>query len=244
MQIKASISTTGRSFDDNQSEAHSSRASSASLQESSTTSPAEDMPQFPPHLHRQSSNVHYVNHNHNHGIAIPPHMRNEYSMTINGRHNHIPATSSNTFTNMTPHNPHQLQMQRNSITSNPTSHSHSYGPPQPLEPPPANNTVSTTNDSPHLSAMAWPSPSAALPSPSAMDFSSYPDPGYNTHMFYPASNNIRRPQSTEPEDWSLRGNRHLNSNTHYGNHMQFSGEWNVGIPMNVAEVKPERAYAM
>lgn len=261
MHAKTSVSTAGQSFDDNQPEAQSSPTSTTSPRESSTTSPTEELPQFPSQMHRQLSNIHYMSQGHSHNTAIPPHMRNEYSMNMNGRHNHIPTTSSNTYPNIPPHNQHQhqhqnqhqLQMQRLSITSNPTAHT--YAPPQPLEPPPTNGnipgTVSTT-DSPHLTTMAaWPSPNPALPSPSTMDFSSYPDPGYNAHMFYP-SNNIRRPQSTEPEDWSLRSRQHhqanVNSHTHYGNHMQLSGEWNVGIPMNVNvnvnEVKGERAYAM
>lgn len=75
-----------------------------------------------------------------------------------------------------------------------------------------------------------------------MDYSSYPDPGYNNHMFF-TGNIVRRPQSTEPEDWALR-NRHAGTQMNYGAHVQFGNEWNVGVNFNMPEVKTEKAYAL
>lgn len=226
------MSTAGRSFDDNQSDVQSPSTSAVSPQEHSSISPTEKSAQFPAQTHRQPSDLQYMNHSLGQSNTIPPHMRHEYPMNMNARHVQLNTSLSNMFPHGHNHNQHSSQMQRNNITSIlPTS----YGPSQ------SNGAVST-GDSPHLSSMVWPSPGGALPSPSTLDFSNYPDPGYHNHMFFPG-NNMRRPQSTEPEDWSLRS-RHASNHAHFGNHIQLGNEWNVGMNMNVSEVKSERAYAM
>ncbi|KAK5958679.1 hypothetical protein OHC33_000522 [Knufia fluminis] len=215
------------SAEDTYSETRSSRASTGSPSDPPTISPNDEMPQMS--LHRQSQDFKYIPQQQ----SLPPHMRNEYSMPMMHNHNHNhnhnlhnPSVSSAT-TNFT-----SAPQPRASITSNPTS----YGPPQPLEPP-ANGTASG-NASPHMSTMGWGSPThGGLPSPTAMDFSGYPDPTYGgQQMFFPGSG-MRRPQSTEPEDWSLRGNRNANNNF---NHMHMGHDWNMPMP----EIKQERAYAM
>lgn len=226
-----SVSNTSRSFDDNQSDEQSPTVSTVSPLEHPSISPSEKSAQFPAQTHRQSSDLQYMHHNLSHNNVLPPHMRQDYSVNMSSRHLHMSTPVIKVLASRQNHSQHHLQMHRN-ITSNPPQ---SYGPLH-------NGGTASTSESPNLSAMVWPSPNSALPGPSTMDFSSYPDPGYHNHMFFP-SNNMRRPQSTEPEEWSLRS-RHANNHTHFGNHIQVGNEWNIGISMNVPDVKPERAFAM
>lgn len=204
-------------------------------------SPHHEIAQLPPQLSRHSSDPRYVGPPQilNHGNAIPPHMRTEYSLNPVNRHNQIRETPSTAYNGVPIHNQQQLQLQRMIARSNPTSQS--YCTPQPLEPP-TTNGMAISSDSPHLSALVWPSPNGTLPSPSTLDYSNYPEPGYNNHMYF-ANNNMRRPQSTEPEDWSLRS-RHSNNQMHYGAHMQMGSEWNMGMGMNAPEIKTERTFAL
>jgi len=86
--------------------------------------------------------------------------------------------------------------------------------------------------------MSWGSPGHGnLPSPIPMDFSNYPDPNlhFNAGMYF-TNNSLRRPQSTEPEDWTLRNNRY--SNSHFNHHMQMAADW-TNMPI-AAEIKQER----
>lgn len=174
-------------------------------------------------LHRQSQDFNYMTQNQ----SISSHLRNEYGMPV--RHpSTIGSTPIHHFTS--------APQSRPNITSNPAA----YGPPQPLEPP-ANGTISG-GGSPHMAAMSWASPNhGGLPSPSQMDFGSYPDPslGGQQHMYF-GGGGTRRPQSTEPEEWSLRTSRNPNSNlNHHTMHMM--PDWGA---MGIAEIKQERAYAM
>ncbi|KAF1808191.1 hypothetical protein P152DRAFT_405921 [Eremomyces bilateralis CBS 781.70] len=93
-----------------------------------------------------------------------------------------------------------------------TSHPSAYGPPQVLEPPTTANHPhgqtsgpGSVNGSPHMGHVGWQSPSQQpLPSPGAADGFVYPEPGYGQqapNMYYPNSN-IRRPQSTEPDQYN------------------------------------------
>ena len=151
-------------------------------------SPGHELPPIP-NMGRQTQDFGYIPQN----GALPPHMRNDYSQNLARSE---PSMNSNTLSAYTsaPH-----QQQRASLTSHPAA----YGPPQPLEPP-ANGTASGSG-SPHLTAMGWGSPN----SPGPIDSFPYPDlpnPSYPAgahHLYYPGSN-IRRPQSTEPEDYGLR----------------------------------------
>lgn len=167
-------------------------------------------------MHRQSQDFGYISQTQ----ILPPHVRNDYSVPM--RQNSLPQ---NPFPTRYPNAP-----QRPSITSNPVS----YGPPQPLEPP-TNDTTSSGN-SPHMSAMAWASPSnnAGLPSPGGLDFGNYSDLGGQQNFF--ANNLMRRPQSTEPQDWSLRSSRY--SNDSFG-HMDMAADWGM-----MPEIKQERVFAM
>lgn len=211
---KLSIPSTG-SLDD-YSDTRSSRTSTASPQDAPSISPNDDLSNMT--MHRQPQEFNYMPQNQ----SIPPHVRNEYSMSM--RQN--PSISSIGSTN------YANAPSRTSITSNPAA----YGPPQPLEPP-ANGTASG-GASPHLSAIGWGSPThGGLPSPGGLDFGSYPDPSYGGQQIFFPGNNMRRPQSTEPEDWSLRSTRNPNNNF---NHMNMGHDWTTLMP----EIKQERAFAM
>jgi hypothetical protein len=92
----------------------------------------------------------------------------------------------------------------------PTSHPTGYGPPNILEPP-ANmeqRQPGSANGSPHMTNMGWQSPSQ-MASPSHNNNYVYPDPDpYGSgaamgQMYYPNSN-MRRPQSTEPEQYDMK----------------------------------------
>ncbi|KAL3437420.1 hypothetical protein BDV09DRAFT_17684 [Aspergillus tetrazonus] len=89
-----------------------------------------------------------------------------------------------------------------------TSHPSTYAPPQPLEPPATkDHRPNSVGGSPHMSSLGWPSPSHSPVS--APDFG-YPEPSgppypgsVPPHMYFPNST-IRRPASTEPENYELR----------------------------------------
>lgn len=96
----------------------------------------------------------------------------------------------------------------------PTSHPTGYGPPPTLEPPTSVDNrqqgPGSATGSPHMASMGWQSPSHhSMPSPSQSNSYVYPDPdpygssGAMNHMYYPNSN-IRRPQSTEPDNYDLK----------------------------------------
>jgi hypothetical protein len=86
----------------------------------------------------------------------------------------------------------------------PTSHPTSYGPPPTLEPNVEQHQGGSSVVSPHMSAVGWQSPSH-VPSPSQGPGSyvypepdSYPQNAAMGQMYYGASTQMRRPQSTEP----------------------------------------------
>lgn len=88
-----------------------------------------------------------------------------------------------------------------------TSHPAMYGPPPVLEPPThsEHRPSGSSNGSPHLSSVGWQSPIPGMGSPSR-DSYAYPEPPFNQappHLYYPNSN-LRRPQSTEPDQYETR----------------------------------------
>ena len=82
-----------------------------------------------------------------------------------------------------------------------------YGPPQVLEPPTHHDQRQTgsANGSPHIGSMGWQSPTqGGMGSPSQGYM--YPEPPYGApapHLYYPNSS-IRRPQSTEPDQYETK----------------------------------------
>ncbi|KAL8968945.1 MAG: hypothetical protein Q9183_002234 [Haloplaca sp. 2 TL-2023] len=88
-----------------------------------------------------------------------------------------------------------------------TSHPVMYGPPPVLEPPthPEHRHSGSSGSSPHLSSMGWQSPIPGMGSPTRDAFA-YPEPPYAQvapHLYYPNSN-LRRPQSTEPDQYETK----------------------------------------
>ena len=192
-----------------------SRSATVSPHEGPQISPTDDLSQMP--MHRPSQDFGYIPQTQ----VMPPRIRNDYSMAMRqpncGQH-HLNARYMNV-------------PQRPSITSNPVS----YGPPQPLEPP-TSGTASGGN-SPHMGGIGWsPSSGGGLSSPGGLDFGSYSELGNQQNFF--SNNLVRRPQSTEPQDWSLRTSR--NSTDSFGL-SNITPDW--GMPV-MSEIKQERAFAL
>lgn len=94
----------------------------------------------------------------------------------------------------------------------PSMTSHPYAPPQPLEPPAtSDHRPNSVNGSPHMTSLGWASPShGSMPSPGSANDFTYPEPSgpaYPTsmppHMYFPNST-IRRPTSTEPDNYDMK----------------------------------------
>jgi hypothetical protein len=146
-----------------------------------------------PGMHRQNSDYNYMA-----SMNVPPHLRNEMPQ---------PSPRSSPSLTSQSYNPN-VGNQRPTITSHPTG----YGPPPILEPPASANHnqpvgTSSANGSPHMTTMGWQSPAQqALPSPGPGDNAYvYPDPHgqyQQNNMYYSNNNNIRRPNSTEPDHYN------------------------------------------
>lgn len=123
--------------------------------------------------------------------SLPVHLRNDYA-------HHIPSQNA----------PLPQKQSQYSNGQRPTSHPTGYGPPQILEPPANPQSTGSAGGSPHMSNAGWHSPSH-MPSPTSQNNGYvYPDPdpygsGNMGHMYYPNSN-IRRPQSTEPDNYETK----------------------------------------
>ncbi|KAF9890175.1 hypothetical protein FE257_006336 [Aspergillus nanangensis] len=168
---------------------HASIHSTPSPAHHATISPAGDLPP----LHMPRSDYYMGN------GSIPPHVRGDFSQASPRASPTATSPSLSSFSSA-PHN-------RPSMTSHPTG----YAPPQPLEPP-ANNDhrPNSVSGSPHLSSMGWASPShGSIPSPGSANDFAYPEPGAPSyansvpHIYFPNST-IRRPTSTEPENYEMK----------------------------------------
>ena len=151
-------------------------------------SPSAGIGGVPP-LHRTGSDMSY------HGMPIPNHLRT--GMQHSPRSS--PSLTSQPYMSAVPN-----QAPR-SMTSHPTG----YGPPQVLEPPTTTHSGQSTsaNGSPHMAAMGWQSPShQPMASPGPAEGYVYPEPQYGgaqANMYY-SNPNIRRPNSTEPDQYDPR----------------------------------------
>jgi len=185
-------SRTGRSDGGDYSETASPLGTPSPNDRNLSLSPAQGMPPGGmPGLHRQGSDYAYMG-----GMNVPPHMRHEMPQPSPRA---SPALTAQSYTS-------NVSGSRPAITSHPTA----YGPPPILEPPASANHnqsggTTSANGSPHMSAMGWQSPGQqALPSPGAQDNGYvYPEPQYQAQngMYY-QQNNIRRPNSTEPDHYN------------------------------------------
>ncbi|KAL1958177.1 hypothetical protein VTO42DRAFT_5032 [Malbranchea cinnamomea] len=154
-------------------------------------SPGNELP--PMHLHGYIGNS-----------SIPPHLRTDFQQASPRASPSAPSPTLSTYS--------AVQHPRPSATSHPSA----YGPPQPLEPPAhSDHRPSSVAGSPHLTSASWASPTLnSVPSPGSATASApeytYPEPsgqqyagGMPPHMYFPSST-IRRPQSTEPENYGLK----------------------------------------
>lgn len=170
---------------------HASVHSTPSPAHHPTMSPAGDLP--PLHMPRSVSDYYGSG-------PLPPHLRGDFSQASPRASPTTTSPSLSSYGSAPPVRP--------SMTSHPTG----YGPPQPLEPP-ANNDhrPNSVNGSPHMTSLGWASPShTSIPSPGSAHEFGYPDPSGPTyassmppHMYFPNST-IRRPASTEPENYELK----------------------------------------
>ncbi|KAJ5833033.1 hypothetical protein N7474_001344 [Penicillium riverlandense] len=152
-------------------------------------SPGGDLP--PLNMHR--SGDYYMGNG-----PLPPHLRGDFSQ---GSPRASPTATSPSLSSFGSQ-PH----------ARPSMTSHPYAPPQPLEPP-ANNDhrPNSVTGSPHMTSLGWASPShGSMPSPGSANDFNYPEPtgpAYPTsmppHMYFPNST-IRRPTSTEPENYETK----------------------------------------
>jgi hypothetical protein len=215
---------------------------SSASSRNSTESPAEPtMSPSPGHelpplikLERSTSEFGYLPHN----SSLPLHMRNDFQHQPSPRS--TPSMSVPALSHYT--GPPQQQM-------SPTSHPAAYGPPQPLEPP-ANGTASGSA-SPHMGPLGWGSPRhGSLPSPAGLGSFDYPDLGFGASSLYFPHGSIRRPQSTEPEDYGIRprGSHAINlanqvHHSNQANHVPMTADWS-SMPVNLSEHRQEARYVM
>lgn len=232
-ETNAKLSTTKpnmtRPSDGAMSDTVSAHSTPSPSQRPASISPNNELPPIP-NLQRRPSELGYLQPN----GSFPPHLRHDFQLQSPRSSPGIPSPSlSGSFNNITQHRP--------SMTSHPTG----YGPPQPLEPPAHNDHRSTgsAGASPHLTSMGWGSPSNPnMPSPSVLDAYSYPDPTYGgAPLYYPGSN-IRRPQSTEPDQYETKPRHHQphqhqhHNNTNMNNNLPVVGtEWG-NLPLSMQQM--------
>jgi hypothetical protein len=103
--------------------------------------------------------------------------------------------------------------------------------------PPASGTGSG-HASPHMGAqVGWTQQNTGnIPTSATMDSYAYPEPAYGGHPLYYPGSSIRRPQSTEPEDYGIRPRHHM------GHHMPVQADWGA-MPIAVQDNRQER-YVM
>lgn len=183
-----------RSDDDPSEETGSTGSSNHSpTQRTMSISPGHELPSIP-NMHRQASDYGYMANG-----SLPPHLRQDFQQPSPRSSPGLGSPSMSSYGNHS----------RPSMTSHPNP----YGPPQPLEPPANNDHRSTgsVTGSPHMSAVGWGSPQhPGMPSPGPMESYGYPDPAYGgSHPLYFSGSHIRRPQSTEPDNYEMKPVRHM-----------------------------------
>ena len=178
----------GRSDGATLSEAGSPRATLSPDHRTVSLSPGTELPRIS-EMHRQNSEYSYLT-----NVSVPPHMRADMQ-----RPSPQPSPSSPSISSLNGHH------HRPSLTSHPSG----YAPPHTLEPPTHQEPrqPGSASGSPHIGSVGWQSPthpSRASPGPNGSYV--YPEPPYGStapQIYYPDSN-IRRPQSTEPENYETK----------------------------------------
>lgn len=163
--------------------------------------------------------------------SLPPHLRTDFQTQFSPRS--TPSMSGPSLASFTS-NPQSK--------ASPTSHPNAYGPPQPLEPP-ANGTASGSA-SPHMGPLSWGSPThGTLPSPSGLNYD-FSDGGFGSTSFFYPPGGIRRPQSTEPQDYGIRprgSHAHSMGQGHPQVSMPLTRDWST-MPVSM-DIKQEH-YVM
>ncbi|KAI4140991.1 MAG: hypothetical protein LQ341_003642 [Variospora aurantia] len=159
----------------------------------SSLSPSSEVARMP-NISRQSVDYSYMN-----SGPLPHHLRHDLQPPSLRS---SPSAASPTLSAYGGAPP-ALNQHRPSLTSHPTM----YGPPPILEPPThsEHRHSGSSGSSPHLSSVGWQSPIPGMGSPTR-DSYSYPEPPFaqaTPHLYYPNSN-LRRPQSTEPNDYESK----------------------------------------
>jgi len=151
-------------------------------------SPTSNLPPMPP-LSRQTSELSYIS------GPFPHHLRGDLPPSSARSSPSLPSPTRSSFS--TQHRP--------SLTSHPAT----YGPPPTLEPPTHQDSrrPGSASGSPHLGSSGWQSPiHPGMSSPGHGESYLYPDPpfaGPAPHFYYPNSH-LRRPHSTEPDQYELK----------------------------------------
>ncbi|KAL8710440.1 MAG: hypothetical protein Q9220_005041 [cf. Caloplaca sp. 1 TL-2023] len=159
----------------------------------SSLSPSSEVSRIP-NVNRQSGDFSYMP-----SGSLPHHLRHDLqSPSLRSS----PSLGSPTLSSYCGPPPASNQ-HRPSLTSHPAM----YGPPPVLEPPThaEHRPSGSSGSSPHLSSVGWQSPIPGMGSPTRNSFS-YPEPTFAQsapHLYYPNSN-LRRPQSTEPDQYETK----------------------------------------
>ncbi|KIV97590.1 hypothetical protein, variant [Exophiala mesophila] len=200
----------------------SSRNSTASPADRQlSVSPNSELPPVTNGMARQGSDYGYMSQPH----SLPPHMRSDYQQNAQRTTPSMNAHSLQHYTSAP-------QQQRPPTASRPSN----YGPPQPMEPP--TTGPGSGNASPHMNNLAWAGQNAPnMPGSGNMDNYAYPEPAYGGHNMYYPGTSIRRPQSTEPEDYGIRL-RH----PHMAHQVPITADWSA-MPIGVQDNRQER-YVM
>ncbi|KAL8677285.1 MAG: hypothetical protein Q9186_006272 [Xanthomendoza sp. 1 TL-2023] len=160
----------------------------------SSISPSSEVPRMP-NMNRQSGDFSY---NMSSG-SLPHHLRHDLQSPSMRSSPSIGSPTLSSYCGPPPASNHH----RPSLTSHPAI----YGPPPVLEPPThgEHRHSGSSGSSPHLSSVGWQSPIPGMGSPTR-DYA-YPEPApfvqSAPHLYYPNSN-LRRPQSTEPDQYETK----------------------------------------
>ncbi|KAL9603092.1 MAG: hypothetical protein Q9179_002335 [Wetmoreana sp. 5 TL-2023] len=159
----------------------------------SSLSPSSEAPRMP-NINRRSADFSYMP-----SGPFPHHLRHDLQSPSSRSSPSIGSPTLSSYAGPPP----ASNQHRPSLTSHPAM----YGPPSVLEPPthPEHRHSGSSGSSPHLSTVGWQSPIPGMGSPTR-DSYAYPEPPFAQsapHLYYPNSN-LRRPQSTEPDQYETK----------------------------------------
>lgn len=172
------------------SDTASARSTPSPSRRTHSMSPSNGIPRMPA-LNRQTSDFSYMPNG-----SLPHHIRPGLQQ---------PSPRSSPSATSPSYASYSHTQPRQSLTSYPSM----YCPPPVLEPPThhEHRRGGSAGDSPLIGSVGWQSPvHPSMGSPSHTEPYMYPEPPYGTpaqHLYYPNSN-LRRPQSTEPDQYETK----------------------------------------